>query len=40
MNELVCVWADGTWCFTDELWEMGFMSDDYVTVPYDETIHI
>jgi hypothetical protein len=26
----VCVWPDGTWCYTDELNEMAsFMSDDY-----------
>lgn len=25
----VILWPDGTWCYGDEIWEMGFMSDDY-----------
>lgn len=28
----VFVWADGTWCFPDELSSMGWMSDDCESV--------
>lgn len=27
--EDVCVWADGTWCYREELPSMTHMSDDY-----------
>lgn len=35
----VIIWADGTWCYDDELSEMTHMSDDYEThhVPEDFT---
>jgi hypothetical protein len=26
-------WADGTWCFRTELYEMNHMSDDYIVIP-------
>lgn len=26
------VWPDGTICEADQLWEMGFMSDDFTIV--------
>ncbi len=30
MDDLIYFWADGTWCFRDELTEhLTFMSDDY-----------
>lgn len=32
----ICEWADGTWCFKNELWQMTHMSDDYVVKPYDK----
>ncbi|QGH45257.1 SIR2 family NAD-dependent deacetylase [Bacteriophage Eos] len=28
-QEDIMLWADGTWCFRDELEEMTHMSDDY-----------
>lgn len=28
-NDDVVVWADGTWCFGDELSQMTHLSDDY-----------
>ncbi len=28
-SEQICIWADGTWCWKDELGEMTHMSDDY-----------
>lgn len=36
-DEEVCVWPDGTWCYFDNLEEfLGFMSDDFYTLPADE----
>lgn len=35
-NEVIHVWADGTWCYPDELSGMNHMSDDYQTVDADE----
>ena len=32
------MWPDGTWCFTDELWQMTHMSDDYIVMDYDEEL--
>lgn len=32
MNEVIYVWADGTWCESDELEQMSHMSDDFATV--------
>jgi hypothetical protein len=32
-NDDICLWADGTWCYGDELSQMTHMSDDYVVVP-------
>lgn len=29
-NEMAAVWADGTWCYMEDLEEyLSFMSDDY-----------
>ena len=28
----VIVWADGTWCFDEELEEMTHLSDDYMSI--------
>ena len=25
----VAIWPDGTWCYGSEIYEMGFMGDDY-----------
>ena len=36
LGDDVCIWADGTWCFYDDLEEMlGHMSDDFEVVPMD-----
>ena len=35
--EKVCIWADGDWCYIEELESLHWKSDDYktVTVPLD-----
>jgi hypothetical protein len=36
--DVIYMWADGTWCESDELGQMTHMSDDYTTVtvlPYE-----
>ena len=39
-KHLICIWADGTWCEQEDLWEyLTMMSDDYELVEYDERIH-
>jgi len=25
----ICVWADGTWCFKEDIEQYSWMSDDY-----------
>jgi len=35
----ICVWADGTWCWLDEVNEMTHMSDDYVILSADCDSH-
>lgn len=32
--EDICLWADGTWCYRDELPQYSHMSDDYEVVPF------
>lgn len=32
-EDRVCVWPDDTWCYEDDLPEMGHMSDDYQIIP-------
>jgi len=39
-EENVCEWADGTWCFVTDLWEMSHMSDDYKITYFDEEKHL
>lgn len=34
--EDLCIWADGTWCYREDLEEMSFMSDDYEVVSVDD----
>lgn len=34
-SEDLCVWADGTWCYVEELETMTHMSDDFRIVPID-----
>ena len=31
----IVIWPDNTWCYRNELHEMSYMSDDYVTVSVD-----
>lgn len=26
--QTICVWADGTWCYPEDLWEFDWKSDD------------
>jgi len=36
-NDDICLWADGTWCYPDELEEMlQDKSDDYEVIGTDE----
>ena len=32
----ILVWADGTWCYEDQLQEFSHLSDDYSRVRCDE----
>jgi hypothetical protein len=34
-SEDILVWADGTWCYAEELEEMNHMSDDFAVLPVD-----
>lgn len=34
-DEDILLWADGTWCYAEELDEMSHMSDDFERVPVD-----
>ena len=33
--EDICLWADGTWCYWEELERMSHMSDDYELIAWD-----
>lgn len=35
-DEDICVWADGTWCYGEELEEMTHMSDDFRVIKYSD----
>ena len=35
-NDDICLWADGTWCYPDELEDMTHKSDDYEVIGTDE----
>lgn len=34
MSDDILLWADGTWCYRDELSEFSHMSDDWEVIPY------
>ena len=36
--ETICIWSDGTWCYEDDIWQYGYMSDDYETSEVDESV--
>ena len=38
--EMVAEWADGTWCFMDEMNQMNHMSDDFQVIVYNIERHI
>lgn len=31
----IYIWADGTWCDSEEIWQMGHMSDDFKIIEVD-----
>lgn len=33
-GEEICLWADGTWCYWDQLIEYSYMSDDYTILKF------
>ena len=32
MYDYICVWADGSWCYPDEVTSYSHMSDDYAYI--------
>ena len=36
MKVKIYVWADGTWCYQDEIAKFSHKSDDYVSITVDE----
>lgn len=35
----IFVWADGSWCYRCELWEMDYKSDDFCVIYIDTPEH-
>jgi hypothetical protein len=33
-SEDICVWPDQSWCYSYELWEMHWKSDDYMVLRF------
>lgn len=36
MENKICVWPDGTWCFIEELHEYNWKSDDFFETRFPE----